>query len=50
MPDEFDKMVNRIRKDNPTRRVYYVRGEIKANPKPSTSQDEKIQLAALNKI
>ena len=51
MLDEFDKTIDRIRKENPTRREHYVRREIKPNPKPSVSKEnEKIQLAALNRI
>ena len=48
MLDEFDKTVNRIRKENPTRKVYYVRKEIKVNPNPKPNPTKEIQVAALN--
>ena len=48
MLDEFDKTVNRIRKQNPTRKVYYVRKEIKANLNPKPNPPKEIQVAALN--
>ena len=48
MLDEFDKTVSRIRKENPTRKVYYVRKEIKTNPNPKPNPPKEIQVAALN--